>query len=122
MGADQITAMCPAIGSMLERSHGDDVWCANVSLRGDPARFVQVLSNALNVAYPIAAPPAHVLSKEERLGKLAVMEWKANEFVTLELPEGASAADIAHLVDGLFHLLFGCGEDYAIDVSVERLA
>jgi hypothetical protein len=122
MGADQIAAMRPMIVEMLEGSRGEDVWCAIFEMSGDPARFVQVLPNALNLAYPLVAPPAHVLSGNEVLAKLEVREWKAHEYLTLELPEGASAMDIARLADALFHVVFGCSDDYRIDVSITRLA
>ena len=121
MGAFQSAGMRPAIVEVLDGSRGDAVWCATFEISGDPSRFVQVLSNALNLAYPIAAPPAHVLSKDERLANLAVMEWKANDFLTLELPLGASARDIANLADALFQVIFGCGDDYRVDVKVTQL-
>ncbi|HTQ45890.1 MAG TPA: hypothetical protein VMI75_24210 [Polyangiaceae bacterium] len=121
MGAFQSAGMRPAIVEVLDNSHGDAVWCATFELDGDPSRFVQVLSNALNLAYPIVAPPAHVLAKDERLAQLAVMDWKANDFLTLELPVGASAKDVANLADALFQVIFGCGDDYRVDVKVTQL-
>jgi hypothetical protein len=122
MGAFQSAGMRPAIAEVLEGSGGDAVWCATFEISGDPSRCVQVLSNALNLPYPIVAPPQHVLSKDERLAKLAVMEWKARDFLTLELPVGASAKDIANLVDALFQVIFGCGDDYRVDVRVTQLS
>jgi len=122
MGAFQSAGMRPAIAEVIENSSGDAVWCATFAMSGYPGRFVQVLPNALNLAYPIVAPPAHVLSKDERLANLAVMDWKANDFLTLELPVGASARDIANLADALFQVIFGCGDDYRVDAKVTRLA
>jgi hypothetical protein len=113
--------MRPAIAEVLEGSSRDAVWCATFAMSGDPSRFVQVLSNALNLAYPMFAEPQHVLARDERLAKLAVMEWKANDFLTLELPVGASAREIANLVDALFHVIFGCADDYRTDVKVTKL-
>jgi hypothetical protein len=63
-----------------------------------------------------------VLSKDERLAKLEVREWRAHDFLTLELPVGASAKDIAQLADALFQVIFGWGDDYRVDAKVTRLA
>ena len=122
MGADQVAAMRPAIVEVLEGTQGDAVWCATFEIAGDPDRWVQVTSDALNVAYPIVAPPAHLVSGHERLSKLEVRDWKRNEYATFELPEGASAVEIARLADALFRTILGSGDDYRVDVGLERLA
>jgi hypothetical protein len=122
MGTDQVAAMRPAIVEVLEGSEGDAVWCATFAVVGDPARWVQVTADALNVAYPIASPPAHMVSGHERLARLEVRDWKPNEYATFDVPGGASAMEIAHLTDALFQSLLGCADDYAVDVGVERLA
>jgi hypothetical protein len=121
MGADQVAAMRPAIVEMLEGSVGDAVWSATFEIAGDPARWVQVMPGALTMAYPNIAPPAHVVSGHERLAELEVREWKPDEYATFELPEEASAMEIAHLADALFQTIFGCADDYRIDVRMERL-
>jgi hypothetical protein len=121
MGADQASAMRPAIVEVLESSDGDTVWCATFEIASDPARWVQVTREALNVAYPIVAPPAHLVSGHERLVKLEVSDWKPNEYATFELPEDASPMEIAHLADALFTTILGCADDYCIDVSMQRL-
>jgi hypothetical protein len=121
MGAFQSAGMRPAIVEVLDGSRGDAVWCATFELSGDPSRFVQVLPNALNLAYPMFAEPVHVLAQDERLANLTVMEWKANDFLTLGLPVGASARDIANLVDALFQVIFRSGDDYRVDAKVTRL-
>jgi hypothetical protein len=114
--------MAPAISEVLARSDGDAVWCATFEMAGDPARWVQVTSDTLNVAYPMKAPPAHLVSGHERLAKLEVRDWKAAEYATFEVPDGASAMDVARLADALFQTLLGCADDDRIDVRVERLA
>jgi hypothetical protein len=121
MGADQVAAMGPAIVSMLEGSSGDAVWSATFEIAGDPARWVQVMPGALNMAYPNAAPPAHLVSSHEGLAKLEVREWEPHEYATFEVPDQASAMDIAHLADALFQTILGCADDYRIDVRMERL-
>jgi hypothetical protein len=121
MGADQVAAMSPAIVSMLEGSSGDAVWSATFEIAGDTGRWVQVMPGALNMAYPSVAPPAHLVSGHERLAMLEVREWTPHEYATFELPEDASAMDIAHLADALFQTILGCEDDYRIDVRMERL-
>jgi hypothetical protein len=122
MGADQVLAMSPAIVSMLEGSDGDAVWSATFEIVGDPARWVQVMRGALTMAYPSLGPPAHLVSGDERLAKLEVREWRPDEYATFEVPEDASAIEIAHLADALFQTILGSADDYRIDVRVERLA
>ena len=63
-----------------------------------------------------------MLSKDERLAKLEVREWRAQDFLTLELPLEASAREIAQLADALFQLVFACGDDYRVDIKVTRLS
>jgi hypothetical protein len=121
MGADQVAAMRPAVVEMLEGSSGDAVWSATFEIAGVPARWVQVLPGALNMAYPGITSPAHRVSGHERLAKLEVREWKPDDYATFELPEDASATDIAHLADALFQTILGCADDYRIEIRMERL-
>ena len=118
MGDDQIAAIRPAIAQALEASTADDVRCASFEVSGDTARWVQVLPDAINMAYPAVEPP-EILPAHVHV--LSLREWKADEYATFDVAEGVTAMDLARIVDALFQGVLGCGSDYRLDVRVEKL-
>jgi hypothetical protein len=121
--ADAIATLQPAIAEVLEASKCGDVWCATFEVSGDTSRWVQITADTLNLPYPLVEPPQQVLAS---LGladaaRLELREWKAREFATFEVPEGATAAEMARIADGLLRGLLGCAAAYALDVKMEKL-
>jgi hypothetical protein len=123
MGVDQVAAMVPAIVTVLEASRGGEIWCANFSVTNDPARWIQVMPDTLNMPYPFLEPPPELGAVHDHpvLRDLELREWEPHAFATFEIPPGATAAHIASLAGALLRAILGC-DGYGVEVSVEKLA
>ena len=123
MGGEQVAAMRPGIAQVLEASSGGATWCATFEVTGDPARWIQVMPDTLNIPYPFVESPLElpVVRDHADLRNLELREWEPHAFATFEIPPGATAAQIASLADTLLRAILGC-EGYGVDVAVEKLA
>ena len=130
MGADQVAEIRPAIAELEadERDRGEAAprFFARFSLADHPSPWVEVYlddETVANLWYPIDAEPLAFLAHRgiTLLPGARVVALEAGLTCTLAF-DRASSRDVARFVDSLFLNLFGCDEDYAIDVEVRRFA
>ena len=65
---------------------GENDWCATLELRDDPARWLQVTPDQLNVAYPYTDEPMNRLRTCGVLMpvQITIAGWEANKYVTFD--------------------------------------
>lgn len=125
MGADQIAAIRPAIAELEEANRGSEgEFIARFDVPGHNQHWVEVVVGTVNLAYPFKDDPLTRLLSQEiaPLPELTLVEWQPELFATFRYDSAASSREVAKFVDRLFEALFNCGQDYEVDVMIERVA
>ena len=131
MGADQIAEIQPAIVELEadEHQHPDDAprFFAVFSLAGRDSPWVEIYfdddETIANLWYTIDANPlAHLTRRGVPLPAGARVVDTAKGLACTLAFDRCSSHDIARFVDRLFLDVFGCDEDYAVDVELCRFA
>ena len=119
MGADQIAVIRPAIRELEEAV--SDTYFASFDVPGNENAWVQVALGTINFAYPFADDP---MPRVSHLGLSALPdttlnEWESGKYATVGYSHTVPARIVTLCVDKLFSELFGLGDDYRLDVSIE---
>ena len=131
MGADQIAEIQAAIAELEadERQNPDDAprFFVVFSLAGRDSPWVEIYvdddETIANVWYTIDAEPlAHLTRRGVAPPPGARVVNRAKGVACTLAFDRCSSHDIAHFVDRLFLKVFGCDEDYAVDVELCRFA
>jgi hypothetical protein len=118
VGSDQISEIAPGVREALA---GGRSWCVRFEILGDPNRWVQFTTGAINAAYPHVETPGQRLSALGSFAvSFAVKEWEPNKYVagTLALDDARS---IARWIDRYFAEVLDCDWDYSIDLNFLEL-
>lgn len=122
MGADQIAAIRPALVEVSEGAEAGESWCATFTVSGDRDRWIQVTTDAVNMAYPHQEEPTRRLAAAgAEMGHLQCKEWEAGRFATFRIDGALPAGRLARLIDLLFVTVLGCGADYPVDVEMATI-
>jgi len=128
MGADQIAEIRPAIAELEadERGRPESAprFFARFSLADRESPWVEIYlddETVANLWYPIDAEPLAFLAHRgvALLPGARVVDIEAKLACTLAF-DRVSSHEVARFVDRLFLNVFGCDEDYAVDVELRR--
>jgi hypothetical protein len=118
MNADQIAEIQPALREAFD---GAPITCVTFEVEGDQERWLQVVDQTINAAYPHADDPESRLRALPGVSGLRISSWEAWKFVTLECP-GWDAGSLATWIDAYFVAVLACkAGDYHVDVTCENL-
>ncbi len=122
MGERGITAIRAALRDVLAAETTDEGdLCATIVADRDEDRWVQVLGDSLNVAYPSSDDPARRLVPLLAAKVPVTLEtWEAGTYATLRLGSLELEA-VAGAVDAVFTELLGRSADYEVTVTLERM-
>jgi hypothetical protein len=129
MGADQIAEIRPAIAELEADEHHDPDdaprFFAVFSLAGRDSPWVEIYldddETIANLWYTIDAEPlAHLTRRGVALPPGARVVNTAKGLACTLAFDRCSSYDVACFVDRLFLNVFGCEEDYALDVELCR--
>ena len=120
MSATQVAEVHPAIREVFDAAVGGEEWCATFEVSTDPALWIQVTSDSLNMAYPYEEPPNVLLLQAgiNQSNRFTLLDWSPRSFATFGYSEKPSTSELAQLVDSLFVLTLKCAPDYSLNVEL----
>ena len=119
MNADQIAEIRPAIREAIQ---GAPSTCVTLQITGEPAKWIQIVADTVNAAYPHTLDPQEKLNTLPKLaGHGKVVGWETGKFATFQFDK-MEPTSLAHWVDAYFVSVLGClpGE-YHVDVACEQV-
>lgn len=119
MNADQLAEIRPALREVVE---GAPDTCATLEVEGDSEKWVQIVNQTVNAAYPHSDSPEERLSDSGLSAPASkILCWEAGKFVTFEFGQFELMA-VAEWVDAYFVRVMGCTDgEYHLDVTFEKL-
>ena len=119
MNADQLAEIRPALREVVE---GAPDTCATLEVEGNSERWMQVVDQTINGAYPYSDNP------EERVSGLGLppisaklVSWEAGKFATFEFAQFEVKA-VAEWIDAYFVRVIGCADgEYHLDVVFKKI-
>ena len=118
MSADQIAEIRPAIREAIE---GAPDTCVTFEVTGVPGRWMQVVGQTINAAYPHEDHPQNRLTAMPAVAGLEVTGWEARKFATFGLPE-LDVTILARWIDAYFIGVLACAAgDYHLDITSQKL-
>jgi hypothetical protein len=120
MSADQIAVITPALREVVDSEPGR---CVTFEVSGDSEKWIQVLDEFVNTAYP------HNDNPEDRLSKLGLQppaatlrDWEANKYATFEFSR-LDVQVVAKWIDAYFVGVIGCiAGEYDLDITFADLS
>lgn len=125
---DAIAAIHPLVREVLEGAEEGGNFCATYALEDAEDVWIQVTTDAINMAYPFADDPMArvVAAGVEGHERLTLSSWEPDVFATFDHDARASSRKTAALVDQLFlHVLqvpVVDGDEHPLSTEIFRLA
>ena len=122
MEADRIATLTPTIAEVFSAST-TEIWCATFTVSGDGERWIQVMREQLNFAYPHQRDPEALVAEcgLPSWATLSLTEWEAKNFAAFEFPAGLQPSDVARIVDTLLVAVIGAPPDYTVEAELFQI-
>jgi hypothetical protein len=123
VGSDQVAAIRPAIVELENAARGSErEYFAKFEVPGRDGIWIEVALGTVNFAYLYPEPPAgrlHAAGVVELPGQV-LDEWQPGVFAAFAYDPATASHLVASFIDQVLGKVFGCGDDYPIDIEIAR--